>query len=224
MAMTLPAPPGIVVGFAVNSGPEGFTERDRAVMNALRPHLAHAYRSVQLTDELSAVRRALHTRGWTGALADGDGVVRAVTDNARTLEDESGVVLREGDRLPDRMQPSFEAGVSAYDPSTPAVLSRSTRLSDEADGVVGWHVPSPVPPHVVLVQSHVDAGRRRLEGAGLSPRQVQVALQLAEGGTNAAIARRLGIAEGTLRKHLERVYRALDVSDRASAIARIRGT
>lgn len=223
MAMTLPAPPGIVVGFAVNSGPEGFTERDRAVMNALRPHLAHAYRAVQLTDELSAVRRALHTRGWMGALADSDGVVHAVTGNARTLEEESGVVLREGERLPDRMQGSFEAGVSAYDESRPAVLSRSTRLSDEADGVAGWYVPSPIAPHVVLVQSQVDIGRRRLDGAGLSPRLVEVGLQLAEGGTNTAIATRLGIAEGTLRKHLERLYRALGVSDRASAVAWIRG-
>ena len=50
-----------------------------------------------------------------------------------------------------------------------------------------------------------------------------MALQLVEGGTNRIIANRLGIAEGTLRKHLERIYRELGVTDRASAIARIRG-
>lgn len=83
--------------------------------------------------------------------------------------------------------------------------------------------PGPVAPHVVIVQADMDASAQRLQAAGLSPRQLDVALQLAEGGTNRAIANRLGMAEGTLRKHLERIYRALDVSDRASAIARIRG-
>lgn len=76
---------------------------------------------------------------------------------------------------------------------------------------------------VVMVHAGVDASRRRLGDAGLSPRETDVALHLADGGTNAAIAARLGIAEGTVRKHLEHIYRRLDVSDRGSAIVRIRG-
>lgn len=223
MVVVLPAPPGIVVGFAVNAGAEGFTERDRAVMNTLRPHLAHHYRVIQIRDDLAELQRALRTRGWTGALASGDGMVEAVTDNARQLEDESGVTLAQGDSLPDPLRLAFQAGVKAYDSSQPAVLSKSTRISEEANGVAAWHVPGPIAPHVVIVQTDVDASTQRLQEAGLSPRQLEVALQLAEGGTNRAIAQRLGIAEGTLRKHLERIYRALDVTDRASAIARIRG-
>jgi DNA-binding NarL/FixJ family response regulator len=89
--------------------------------------------------------------------------------------------------------------------------------------VAGWHVPGPVGPHVVVVQTHVDEMTRRLADAGLTRRQTEVAVELVGGGTNAAIAARLGIAEGTVRKHLEQVFRALGVADRASAIARIRG-
>lgn len=133
------------------------------------------------------------------------------------------MTLAEGEPLPDPLRGSFTARVDAYDPSLPAVLSRSTRISENANGVAGWHVPGPVAPHVVIVHADVDASAQRLREAGLSPRQLEVALQLAEGGTNGVIARRLGMAEGTLRKHLERIYRALDVGDRASAIARIRG-
>ncbi|MDR9451167.1 MAG: LuxR C-terminal-related transcriptional regulator [Acidimicrobiia bacterium] len=223
MALVLPAPPGIIVGFAVNTGAEGFSERDRSVMNTLRPHLAHYYRVIQLRDELSSLQRALRTRGWTGALANGDGIVEAVSDDARQLEDQSGVTVAEGEPLPEPLRASFAAGVRAYEPSRPAVLSRSTRISEEANGVAGWHVPGPIAPHVVIVQTDVDASVQRLHAAGLSPRQLEVALQLAEGGTNRAIANRLGMAEGTVRKHLERIYRLLDVSDRASAIAQIRG-
>jgi DNA-binding CsgD family transcriptional regulator len=216
MAMVVPTPPGIVVGFAVNTGSEGFTERDRAVFNTLRPHLAHFYRSIQLTE---MTRRE---PGWTGALANGEGIVERVTDDSELLAD-AGIVLAEGEPLPVAIKRPFQAGVSAYQPSQPAVPSRSTRISEEADGVVGWHVPGPIGPHVVVVQTHADAMGRRLTDAGLTDRQIDVALQLVEGGTNATIARRLGIAEGTIRKHLERIYRALDVTDRASAIARIRG-
>ncbi len=223
MALVLPTPPGIIVGFAINSGEEGFSERDRAVMNTLRPHLAHYYRVIQLRDEFSDLQRAMRARGWTGALADGAGIIEAVSENSHQLEDQAGVTLAPGEPLPEPLRTSYRMGVAQYEASQPAVLSRSVRISEEADGVAGWHIPGPVGPHVVIVQAGVDASAQRLREAGLSPRQLEVALQLAEGGTNSAIASRLGMAEGTLRKHLERIYRALGVGDRASAIARIRG-
>ena len=223
MAVVLPAPPGIIVGFAVNTGPDGFTERDRTVMNSLRPHLAHFYRVIQLREEISRMRGVAGNRTWAGALADADGVIEAASMNASDLADESGVALVEGERLPQPLHSAFDTGVTAYVPSEPAVLSRSTRISEEAGGVAGWHVPGPLAPHVVIVQTGVDEAGTRLAETGLSPRQIEVALHLAEGGTNRAIAARLGMAEGTLRKHLEGIYRALGVNDRGSAIARIRG-
>jgi DNA-binding CsgD family transcriptional regulator len=217
MAMILPTPPGIVVGFAANTDRPSFSERDRAVFNTLRPHLAHCYRSIQLRD---LVRRA---PGWTGALADEQGIVHAVTDDAADLADQAGVTLAEGEPLPDAMRTAFVEGVGRYRPTEPAVLSAASRLSDEAGGVAGWHVPGPVGPHVVVVRTRIDDMSQRLAEAGLTPRQTEVAVELAGGGTNAAIGARLGIAEGTVRKHLEQVFRSLGVTDRASAIARIRG-
>ena len=43
MAVTLPAPRPIVVGIAVSRKDTDFSERDRAVLNVLRPHLAQAW-------------------------------------------------------------------------------------------------------------------------------------------------------------------------------------
>lgn len=223
MAVTLPAPPGVVVGFAVNTGPDGFTERDRTVFNTLRPHLGHAYRVIQLRDELSTAQSELRSRGWTGVLADERGTVQAVTDDADELESNTGISLSNGEPLPEPLNTVFTGGVSAYRSSQPAVRSRPVRLSEEADGVAAWHVPGPVAPHIAMVKTGVDTAGRRLREAGLSPREIEVATELTEGGTNAAIANRLGIAEGTVRKHLERIYRALGVADRASAIATILG-
>ena len=73
-------------------------------------------------------------------------------------------------------------------------------------------------PH--LHQAYLDAERRRHPGPELTPRQWQLMDMLAAGHTNARIARRLGVSEGTVRKHLENIYRRLQVSSRAAAITR----
>jgi DNA-binding CsgD family transcriptional regulator len=52
----------------------------------------------------------------------------------------------------------------------------------------------------------------------LTPRERGVLGLLAEGHTAGAIARRLGIAERTVHKHLERCYSKLGVADRLSAV------
>jgi DNA-binding NarL/FixJ family response regulator len=43
---------------------------------------------------------------------------------------------------------------------------------------------------------------------------------VAEGLTNGQISRRLGVSEGTVRKHLENIYARLQVSSRAAAVTR----
>jgi DNA-binding CsgD family transcriptional regulator len=53
---------------------------------------------------------------------------------------------------------------------------------------------------------------------GLTGRELAVLTLLAEGMTAARIGHRLGISERTVQKHLEHLYRKLDVPDRLSAV------
>jgi DNA-binding NarL/FixJ family response regulator len=53
--------------------------------------------------------------------------------------------------------------------------------------------------------------------AGLTPRQVEVYLDAARGLPNKLIARRLGIAESTVKTHLTAVFAALGVRNRTEA-------
>jgi DNA-binding CsgD family transcriptional regulator len=73
-------------------------------------------------------------------------------------------------------------------------------------------------PH--LHQAYLDAERRRCPAPDLTPRHWQLLDLVAAGHTNAQIARRLGLAEGTIRTHLENIYSRLQVSSRTAAVSR----
>jgi DNA-binding NarL/FixJ family response regulator len=59
------------------------------------------------------------------------------------------------------------------------------------------------------------------EGIRLSERQAAVLQLLARGLSNKAIARELGLSEATVKVHNNAVFKALKVSNRASAVARV---
>ena len=73
-------------------------------------------------------------------------------------------------------------------------------------------------PH--LDRAYLDAARRRHPVPRLTPRQRDLLRLLAAGHTNAQIAGRLGISEGTVRTHLENIYGRLHVSSRTAAVTR----
>jgi two-component system, NarL family, nitrate/nitrite response regulator NarL len=57
------------------------------------------------------------------------------------------------------------------------------------------------------------------QGPGLAPREREVMRLTAQGLSGPEIADRLGIQATTVKTHLKRAYRKLDVSDRASMVA-----
>jgi DNA-binding CsgD family transcriptional regulator len=73
-------------------------------------------------------------------------------------------------------------------------------------------------PH--LHHAYLDAERRRAQGSPLTPRQSDLLRLVADGHTNAQVARRLGVSEATVRTHLENIYGRLQVSSRTAAVLR----
>ncbi|HET7469590.1 MAG TPA: LuxR C-terminal-related transcriptional regulator [Gemmatimonadales bacterium] len=88
-------------------------------------------------------------------------------------------------------------------------MSSSERLRDE------WQLRSPPP-------AAVPAALRLQDEDGMTPREVEVALLLATGLSNNALARQLGISPHTARHHTQRVLGKLGVHSRAEAGARLR--
>lgn len=71
-----------------------------------------------------------------------------------------------------------------------------------------------------LLRPHLDAAIRRYTRVelGVSPREREVLGLVREGLTNAQVARRLGIAEATVAKHLEHVFARTGARSRAQAV------
>jgi DNA-binding NarL/FixJ family response regulator len=67
-----------------------------------------------------------------------------------------------------------------------------------------------------------DEAAQRWRAYGLTRRELEVALLLAQGCSNATVARRLNISPHTARHHTQRVLDKLGVHSRAAAGARLR--
>ena len=217
LIVTLPAPAGIVVGLAVNRDGSGFTDRERALVAHLRPHLVNLYRLVTAGDGAARSSAALAADGWSVLLVDDDGVVLESNDVAEAAGRAAGVDLGVGASLagllagaPDADAPRTDEywQVTRQGPmDVPAAVPLELRL-----------VRQPVGPHLVWLRPAAGLTVDRVAALGLSRRQAEVALLLRDGLTNAQIARRLGIAEGTVRKHREAVFDVLGVRSRAGVV------
>lgn len=114
---------------------------------------------------------------------------------------------------------ALEGGARGYVPkSTPMEVFLNAVRTVLAGGI---HVP----PKALSLPEFVGARPVVRDAAALpqlSPRQSDVFRLLLQGMPNKVIARRLGMAEGTVKAHLNTVYRVLQVASRGQAILRAR--
>jgi two-component system nitrate/nitrite response regulator NarL len=84
------------------------------------------------------------------------------------------------------------------------------------------HGRTVVAPELAIVLAKAVQGEARMTGmdegiADLTPREQEILCHLAEGQSNKAIARRLGISDGTVKLHVKAILRKLDVHSRVEA-------
>jgi DNA-binding CsgD family transcriptional regulator len=75
------------------------------------------------------------------------------------------------------------------------------------------------PDLILLVERVSEPDATPLQRLGLSEREAEVLWFLTKGKSTSEIARDLGISTGTVKKHLEHVYRKLGVSSATAAAA-----
>ena len=79
--------------------------------------------------------------------------------------------------------------------------------------------PAPEGTLLAPVKRTIDSGpRRKLATGELSEREIQVLRLISEGNSNPEIGERLFLARSTINSHVKRIFRKLDVGDRAHAV------
>jgi DNA-binding NarL/FixJ family response regulator len=117
----------------------------------------------------------------------------------------------------ERIDLAFTAGADAY-------VVKTAAASDLLHAVHQAFEHSVYLPAVTSTAPMPGVGAPR-DGLGLTPRELELLCHVAEGHSNAQLARMLWVTEQTVKFHLSNIYRKLNVNNRteASRIAQVRG-
>ncbi|HEY6760010.1 MAG TPA: response regulator transcription factor [Baekduia sp.] len=151
------------------------------------------------------------------SMPDLDGI--AATRAARRRAPETNVVILTSFSDRDRIVEALDAGAVGYllKDAEPEELLRGIRAAARGE--------SPLAPKAaaeLIAGRRADAGgeptqRPASVAVDLTAREREILSLLAEGRSNKVIARRLDIAEQTVKNHLSRIFQTLGVTDRTQA-------
>ena len=193
--------------FLLNSQSRDFDERDRAVMEVLRPHFPALYAAAAVRRTAGALALGERASGELVVLSP-SGAIDFETAAARDLLARYFYDGR-NERLPEMVEAWRRQQVSR--------LNGHCALAGPAEPLVVRHDGARLVirrlGHTLLLTE---------EPASLTPREREIMNLLAEGHSNAEIAARLWIAPATVRKHLENIYAKFGVRTRTAAVARFR--
>jgi two-component system nitrate/nitrite response regulator NarP len=140
--------------------------------------------------------------GWVLPGLDGRGVLSAL----RNLAGAPSVVVYTGALDPDIPRQVMALGGAGFCPKR----AEPERLLETVAAVAHGNMVFPRMDVTKLYDDPIDQ---------LTGRELQLLAELAEGATNAGIARRMGISANTVKFHLKNLYDKLGVQNRVQAIA-----
>lgn len=211
----LPAPPWHTKVVLFDSGSRDFGERDRLLLDLLRPHLVSLYESAKKRRLAAALAAGADASGELIVLDSAEQIEFATVSGRQLLRDFCDGA--DGTSLPhavadwlvhDRRRSNGDSLPSPGKPLKIDLDSRRLVITQLAgnDKVL------------LLAEESVSMGDSKV----LSWREWQVLGLVEQGKSNAEIAATLWIAPGTVRAHLEHIYAKLGVHSRTAALARAR--
>ena len=226
MGCTLPSrSPRLSVSLTYNRSHRDFSIEDRLMLDLLRPHLFQAYRNAETITRLR--EHAAHAESGLEALRYGTIVVDAAgrIDFCSTRAGEWLAAYfekpRTTGRLPDRLLDWFyQQQLSATTSDSPPSLRMPLVIARSSHRLVMQLVKHSGGRQVLLLEERAEWSAEPLESLGLTPRQAEVLLWVAQGKTNKEIGMILGVRADTVHKHLEQVFAKLSVETRTAAALR----
>jgi len=223
IAVTLPAPRPIVVGIAVSRADTDFSERDRVVLNTVRPHFVQAWHNARDQRRLRALLDEAIQVGKPG----GAGLV-VLSDPPQELIPGSLVALyryfgrpTHNSPLPARVERWLAAQRSPLEPDDELRLLKPLQSEGGGRRMVLRFLPvhGGDPGALLLQEERLSPRQQSLESLGLTAREAQIVSCVISGVTNAAIGQTLHVSPATVKKHLENIYTKLGVRGRGRLTA-----
>jgi DNA-binding NarL/FixJ family response regulator len=148
---------------------------------------------------------------------DGISLIRSARDRVPGLK----VLVLSAHEDRERIDLAFTAGADAYVLKTAAASDLLHAVHQAFEHSV--YLPGARP--VATSSAPVPAAGAPRDAFGLTPRELELVRHVAEGHSNAQLARMLWVTEQTVKFHLSNIYRKLNVNNRteASRIAQLRG-
>jgi DNA-binding CsgD family transcriptional regulator len=213
----------IIYGLTLNRDRRSFTERDRSILNLLRPHLSQAYENVvrcdRLQQELNEVRQSLN---YLGAIVlDCVGQIKSIAPQAIIWLEAYFTKPTCTRQLPDYLRSWVKYQIDR--------LTQDADLADEflplkiqqagRELTIRLIVDRERSQYLLLLEEKTLSSFSSLTLLGLSQRETEVLTLVMQGKENKAIGSQLSIHPGTVRKHLENIYSKWNVASRTEAIA-----
>jgi DNA-binding CsgD family transcriptional regulator len=208
------APERVVLALAFFRQYRDFTARERALLDLAGPYLREAYRSAEMRGAFAGLERALEDEGQGLIVLGRRGRVVHATRRARDLL--STYFEPSDDPLPGLLAAWLRRIGSDNEfppPAEPLIVER------DGPRLVARLLAGP-PDVVQLKEEQVGLSAEAIVSLGLSRRENDVLVLVAQGVKDSEAARTLGITTRTVHKHLEQIYEKLGVHTRTAAAAR----
>ncbi len=218
-------PKADLVNFALNRSQRNFTERDRLILNFLRPHLAQAYANIQyykpLQQDLHQLQQSCNCLGLI--VLDAEISVQSIAPQAALWL--KTYFTTSTSHLPDHLRAWIKHQITNL--TAPSELPTSCQplriqLADR-ELTIRLIIEQIGSRYLLLLEEQPLNQSLALEILGLSQRETELLNWVMQGKDNQTIAKTMDITPGTVRKHLENLYRKLGVTSRAEAIAHTLG-
>jgi DNA-binding CsgD family transcriptional regulator len=214
IAFGLPGP--VVIGVAMNRGRRDFSERDRAMLDLLRPHLARAHGRILERMRMGALIAALEL-----GLEQGGGAVLSLDRRGGIAAASGPAIELLRDYFPDQRGASLPAEIAEWLEGDPGAAGRDPlTVSAEQGRLTVREAPTgALDGPMLMLEEARPLTPAPLLGLGLTRRQAEVLCLLAAGKNTGEIAEALFISPRTVRKHFEHIYARLGVHSRAAAVS-----
>ncbi|HTB85259.1 MAG TPA: LuxR C-terminal-related transcriptional regulator [Candidatus Sulfotelmatobacter sp.] len=214
IAATIKLEPERITAFALARRQKDYTERDRTILELLRPHLVVALNNLTLADKRQTILDS------TELVLKGLSSATIIVDRQNQVLYHTGPGLKWIGADPRGVLPSQISGWLAE----AATSSRQTMtLNTDAGEIEIRFVPTGSPQRRLLV---LTAGSRHLvpvqtNDFGLSKRELEIARWIGDGKKNTEIARILGISPRTVQKHIEHIFEKMGVKTRVAVASKL---